>query len=89
MQTDIEPTEHTNTTVGPHGLTPTPSPTRYQPFIDTKTLRGMLGVSVGTIEAWRRAGKLPFVRMTGRKILFHWPSVEAAILRMQRGGGVQ
>jgi hypothetical protein len=31
------------------------------------------------------SGKIPFVRLGGRRILFHWPSVEAALLRYQRG----
>jgi hypothetical protein len=31
-------------------------------------------------------GKIPCVRLGGRRILFHWPSVEAALLRHQRGG---
>ena len=32
------------------------------------------------------AGKIPYLKL-GRRVLFHWPSVEAALLRMQRGGG--
>ncbi len=80
MAIDFDTTAHTDK-VDSHGLTAT----GCQPFIDTKGLRKLLGVSTGTLEAWRRAGKLPFVRVTGRRILFHWPSVEAALLRQQRG----
>jgi hypothetical protein len=35
---------------------------------------------------WRMTGKIPCVRLGGSRILFHWPSVEAALLRHQRGG---
>jgi hypothetical protein len=32
----------------------------------------------------RERGKLPFIRL-GRCVRYHWPSVEAALLRQQRG----
>lgn len=36
---------------------------------------------------WRQRGLIPYIRPPGTKrILYHWPSVEAALLRMQRGG---
>jgi len=36
---------------------------------------------------WTRLGKIPSIRLPGsRRILYHWPSVHAALLRMQRGG---
>jgi hypothetical protein len=37
---------------------------------------------------WRTTGKIPCVRLGGRRILFHWPSVEAALLRHQHGGNL-
>ena len=55
-------------------------------FIDEKTLLARLPVSRRTLFNWRATGKIPCVRLGGRRILFHWPSVEAALLRMQRGG---
>ena len=66
MTTENRTTKHT-AEVGSHGLTPTGN----QPFLDTEGLRKLLHVSKGTIEAWRRAGKLPFVQTPGRRILFH------------------
>jgi hypothetical protein len=42
-------------------------------------------VSRRTWFAWRADGKVPTIKI-GRRCLFHWPSVEAALLRMQRGG---
>jgi len=56
-------------------------------FIDEKELLRRLPVSRRTLFSWRTTGKIPSVRLGGRLVLFHWPSVEAALLRMQRGGG--
>ena len=55
-------------------------------FIDEKQLLARLPVSRRTLLNWRMTGKIPCVRLGGRRILFHWPSVEAALLRYQRGG---
>jgi predicted DNA-binding transcriptional regulator AlpA len=55
-------------------------------FIDEKQLLARLPVSRRTLFNWRKTGKIPCVRLGGRRILFHWPSVEAALLRHQRGG---
>lgn len=57
-------------------------------FIDEKQLLARLPVSRGTLFSWRTSGKIPYVRLGGRRILFHWPSVEAALLRYQRGGSL-
>lgn len=54
-------------------------------FINEKELLRRLPVSRRTIFAWRKSGKLPCVLFYGRRVLFHWPSVEAALLRQQRG----
>ena len=51
-------------------------------FINEKTLLQRLPISRRTAAN----GTLPFVRLGGRN-LYHWPSVEAALLRQQRGGG--
>jgi predicted site-specific integrase-resolvase len=55
-------------------------------FIDEKQLLERLPVSRRTLFSWRKSGKIPHVRLGGRRILFHWPSVEATLLRHQRGG---
>jgi predicted DNA-binding transcriptional regulator AlpA len=55
-------------------------------FIDEKQLLAKLPISRRTLFNWRTTGKIPCVRLGGRRILFHWPSVEAALLRHQRGG---
>ena len=56
-----------------------------QGFIDEIKLRKLVPVSHGTLWAWRKSGKIPAV-VIGRRVLFHWPSVEADLLRLQRGG---
>jgi predicted site-specific integrase-resolvase len=57
-------------------------------FIDEKQLLARLPVSRRTLFSWRTSGKIPYVQLGGRRILFHWPSVEAALLRYQRGGNL-
>jgi hypothetical protein len=52
-------------------------------FIDQKQLLARLPISRRTLFNWRTTGKIPCVRLGGRRILFHWPSVEAALLRYQ------
>lgn len=55
-------------------------------FIDEQELLRRLPVSRRTLFNWRTTGRIPSVRLGGRRILFHWPSVEAALLRHQAGG---
>jgi len=55
-------------------------------FINQKQLLARLPISRRTLFNWRTTGKIPCVRLGGRSILFHWPSVEAALLRHQHGG---
>ena len=55
-------------------------------FINQKQLLARLPISRRTLFNWRTTGKIPCVRLDGSRILFHWPSVEAALLRHQRGG---
>jgi excisionase family DNA binding protein len=62
------------------------APSGEKNFIDEKELLRRLPVSRRTLFSWRTSGKIPFVRLGGRRVLFHWPSVEAAMLRMQTGG---
>jgi hypothetical protein len=62
-------------------------PPQYErPFLTVAELQKKIPVSRRTIFSWRKQGWLPSVQV-GSKILFHFPSVEAALLRMQRGGG--
>ena len=57
-------------------------------FIDETELRNSVPVSRKTLFGWRRDGKIPFVRVAGgRRVLYHLPSVERALLKMQRGAG--
>jgi len=37
-----------------------------------------------TLKTWRDNGTVPWINAKGRRILYHWPSVEAALLRAQR-----
>jgi predicted site-specific integrase-resolvase len=55
-------------------------------FIDEAELLRRVPVSRRTLYQYRVAGKIPFIRVGGRRVLFHWPSVEAALLRQQQGG---
>lgn len=62
-----------------------PSP---EVFINERELLRRLPVSRRTLFSWRDTGKIPFIRVNGgRRVVFHFPSVEAALLRQQRGGG--
>jgi hypothetical protein len=54
-----------------------------KPFLDEKELLKQLPVSRRTLFAWVESGKLPCVKIRRRKI-YHWPSVQAALLRLQR-----
>ena len=54
-------------------------------FIDEAECLRRVPVSRRTWFSWRTAGKIPTVKL-GRRCLYHWPSVEAALLRQQRGG---
>lgn len=54
-------------------------------FISEVEVLRRVPVSRRTWYAWRMAGKVPTVKI-GRRSLYHWVSVEAALLRLQRGG---
>lgn len=60
-------------------------PTEHEskPFLDESDLLARLPVCRRTVHNWIKAGKLPVVKI-GRRKLFHWPTVEAALLRQQR-----
>jgi len=54
-------------------------------FLDEKEMLRRLPISRRTAFTWVQTGKLPCVKI-GRRKLYHWPSVEQALLRQQRGG---
>jgi Helix-turn-helix domain len=60
------------------------APASEEAFLDEKQILARLPVSRRTLFNWRVSGKIPHVKI-GRRNLFHWPSVEAALLRLQRG----
>jgi len=49
-----------------------------------KQILARIPVSRRTLFNWRASGKIPSIKI-GRRNLYHWPSVEAALLRQQRG----
>lgn len=53
-------------------------------FIETPELLTRVPMCRKTLWKWRKNGIIPYVQ-AGGKILFHWPSVEAALVRRQRG----
>lgn len=61
-----------------------PAPASQEKFLSENELLTRIPVCRRTAFNWIRAGKLPCVKI-GRRKLFHWPSVEAALLRQQRG----
>mgnify|MGYP000633943358 CR=1 FL=1 len=63
------------------------APAQEPGFIDEKELLARLPVSRRTLWQWREDGKIPCVRVPGgRRVIYHLPSVEAALLRLQKGG---
>jgi hypothetical protein len=54
-------------------------------FLTTSQLQKILPLSRRTIFEWRKKEIIPSIQV-GSKILFHGPSVEAALLRRQQGG---
>jgi predicted site-specific integrase-resolvase len=52
-------------------------------FINEKELLARLPISRRTAFTWVQSGKLPCVKI-GRRKIFHWPSCEQALLRLQR-----
>jgi hypothetical protein len=51
-------------------------------FLTEAELQTKIPVCRRTISYWRKQGKLPFIKF-GKRILFHWPTVEGALLRHQ------
>jgi hypothetical protein len=56
-------------------------------FFDFQQLRGFVPVSERTLRVMIKNEIIPHVRIKGgRRLLFHGPSVERALLRFQKGG---
>jgi hypothetical protein len=53
-------------------------------FITSKELLRRIPICRKTLSGYVKTGKIPSVRLGGRKLLFHVPSVTEAILRFQR-----
>ena len=54
-------------------------------FLDEKEMLKILPISRRTLFNWRTSGKIPSVKI-GRRCLYHYPSIEAALLRLQQNG---
>ena len=53
-------------------------------IMNEATLRTKFPVSKRTLKNWRDEGSLPYIRLPkSRLIWYHWPSVQAALLRQQ------
>ena len=64
------------------GATTTPEPAG---LLTVPEMMAWLRVSRKTLYDYVRLSKIPAIKL-GRRVLFHRPSVESALLRMQRGG---
>jgi len=66
-----------------------PLPVILDTFLDFDQLLPRLRVCERSAREWTRQGLIPSIRLPGsRRVLYHWPSVERALLRLQRGGDV-
>jgi len=77
---------HVNKTVtlaAPAGASTTTEPAAE--FINSEELRRRLPICRRTEKNHRDKGRLPFVQL-GRRVIYHWPTVQQALLRQQRGG---
>jgi hypothetical protein len=54
-------------------------------FIDEQQLLTKLPISRRTLGNWKANGILPYIKI-GRRCLYDWASVQAALLRWQREG---
>ena len=55
-------------------------------FLDEKELLKRLPISRRTLGTWKAKGWLPHVKI-GRRCLYDWQNVHAALLRRERGNG--
>lgn len=55
-------------------------------FIDFTELAKRVPLCERSLREAVRRGKIPSIKLPGaRRVMFHWDSVQAALLRMQRG----
>jgi hypothetical protein len=64
-----------------------PPPGEPTAIIDNDEMLRRIPVCLATLQNWRKTGKIPYIQGPGRRVLYHWPTVEQALVRMQRGGG--
>jgi excisionase family DNA binding protein len=83
MDTNVHPTALASQANALTENKPQPRQDPPKGFIDEKELLTRLPISRRTAFNWIQRGKLPVVKI-GRRKLFHWDSVEAALLRHQR-----
>jgi hypothetical protein len=82
------PSDTTNLAANPCQHEPSfESDKEHKAFIDERELLRRLPVSRRTIHNWRRAGKIPSI-VIGRRVLFCWENVSAALRRLERGNAV-
>ena len=62
------------------------APASQEKFLSENELLNRLPICRRTAFNWIKQGKLPVIAI-GRRKLYHWPSVQNALLRIQRGGG--
>lgn len=59
-------------------------------LLDLAGLAARVPLGERTLREEIKKRRIPSIRLPGgRRLLFHWPSVEAALLRYQRGGGIE
>jgi len=55
---------------------------RSPEFISASQLLKRIQICKRTLQSWVKSGQIPAVRLRGaRRVLYHWPSVESALLR--------
>jgi hypothetical protein len=74
-----------NKSQGQRAFQPTNSLSLNAGLINETQLLALVPISRRTAFTWSQSGKLPYIKI-GRRKLFHWPSVVAALLRRQNGG---
>ena len=61
------------------------APPNETDIINQPELLQRVPISRRTAFAWEQKGILPVIKI-GRRKLYHWKNVEAALLRQQKGG---
>lgn len=53
-------------------------------FLDTDGILARLPVCRRTLQDWREHGKIPYIQLGDRRVIYHWDSVKNALLRQQK-----